>query len=336
MNERIYNLPIFFACEEAIEVCVIADKLIGMILNSQTFVKNTYSFELISRLACNKLTRTMLPSWIGQKYNDYFLNYYTNFPCFIGGIVMENYFYNCLIFKMEILDTESSYPIHLFDLAFLNSCGSPNMSINRIKDDLFLTTTEAFHLFSNICYKGTTPLVFKNDENNSLPEFKYSKSDLTKPRNNQDSLDKPSHLNYFIRSFCKDYYQYIQDQLLTKNLSADFLLRLSGTDVIIRLSKDFPLMQQFIQEKIDLLLHNYDELSNNQKIMYYTLLLEAKDISWIPEIDIIMKENQTFIDSIGKVLLKPFPKDIGLKINKNKVFREYINSDYRTYLKSKR
>jgi len=90
---------------------------------------------------------------------------------------------------------------------------------------------------------------------------------------------------------------------------------------------------EIYSEKIELLLHKYDELTSNQKIMYYTLLLEVEEIDWMPEIDVLMKENKAFIDTISKALLKPFPKGIDSEIGIDEVFLEYISSDYRSNMK---
>jgi len=329
------DLPLFLNCSDAIGVYVIANKILGMSFIGYRPIINSFSFDLICKLANSTLTNTAIPTMILKKYRDFFAIYKTSFPCFIGGIVIEDYFCDCLVFKMRTLDNFTTKNVVLYNVALLDSRASNKMYINRLEDEIFLTAAEAFHLFANICLTGSNIRIYEKDITN--PFFvRRSSYDLSIYKKNEDGSENfPPSFVIIIESFCEDYYNYLENQITQNKLSLDFLLRLNGQYVIAYYLKDYPIVQQFIREKINLLLHKYDELTINQKITYFTLLLEAEDMGSIPEIDDLVKENKAFIDTISKALLKPFPKGIGSEISRDEAFLEYISSDYRSYMKLK-
>ena len=77
-----------------------------------------------------------------------------------------------------------------------------------------------------------------------------------------------------------------------------------------------------------MLIENYNTLTLNQKIQYYTLFtLEYYDGSLF-NIEQFYKENKQIIDTIKLDLGKKFPKIKGIEKTKDEVFLEFIGRGY--------
>ncbi len=124
---------------------------------------------------------------------------------------------------------------------------------------------------------------------------------------NNNLLGPSRELTYRITSFALDYLKY-----LIKQITPERILRLNGWRILAFLS-DIPIVKKFYKQIMQEVKENYQKLTRNQKIRYYTLLemglLETKYYQL--EIKEFYKRNKELMDSMKKELSKPFPLPTG-------------------------
>ncbi len=297
-------IPLFLHIEEPIATFIIDNKLIGC----QEWVGYERSpdraFSLLLQLFSNFDTQTEFPKCL----HKYFLakeikKIERPDHCLIGTdftFAMDSF--ACLELLARI-DSKEEKSVILYNFAYENVPFSL---------DIELLPKDAFHIFANIC-TNTRCVTYQN----ILLENKmwiFDKKLILKYLGSKNYTLLP------IDNFILDYIEYLRASILKNKLVVDDILKMSGNKLLVLLLNDKP-VQKFIKKIIDIFLSKYDNLSLNQKVMYYTFLISINDIK--PSLSPIVKE---FFDE-NPDLVNKLVNDVEFKFPE----RETINEIFHSY-----
>ncbi len=327
------NLPLFINGDKP-AVYVVDNKLIGLSLEKEISSSYIFTYNLIGKISSNFLTKTFLPEdFPFLKHKENFLNTKVFSPCIWGGIYVEDYHNKCLTSKMRVVKRNGEIVVSLFDLVLLDSKQIRGMYVTNLQNSIYLSVKDAFILFANLCLTSKG-LRINDKETRSFSDSIDSIRKRIEQNYNEKTTDnaKLGKIWYAVDLFCIDYYDYLTTQINLKNISPEKILQLSGQIVLTIYLKKNPIIKEFIREKINLLINQYDNLTLNQKIKYYTLFLSAEEYGSIPEISNLYEENKSLLLKLEQELIKNFPINKEIERDKDEIYKEYLDKDFHSTL----
>jgi len=197
-----------------------------------------------------------------------------------------------------------------------------------------LSAKEAFYIFANIATNGTRQyhdLISKNNYQltslKTLEEFFTEQIELGKTYPGVDYWVVTFRPMFY---FVNDYLQYILEEVKANRISLFDILKFGGVQVISCLA-GYDYIQPFILNCLDKL-KNYESLSRNEKIMYYTLIRAIEGPKELYEtIRTFIQSNRFIINTIEDSLKVDFPydaRDIALRNFNSSIKKEEIGDDY--------
>ncbi|HUT81262.1 MAG TPA: hypothetical protein VMZ29_08665, partial [Candidatus Bathyarchaeia archaeon] len=320
---------IFICNSDPIVTYFIGKKLIGLELEGQCYSDYRYAYHLLGNLLLNPNIQTNLPRDIAENHKEDFAKYQSESFCISGGIGTEDFVNKCLSFKLKILDSNEDKKIHLYDFIILSG-NARDLFVDTIADTFNFTPKETFILLSNICLSSKGIWRFAPDSNKIYHDVPTIRNLTTLYYDQRKGLSNHySNSSLQIAFYCIDYYIYLIEQVTSGELSLEQLLRLSGTKILTAYLNHLPIVQAFIREKINLLINQFDFLPQDQKVMYFTLLILAEYYGSITEIDSFFNVNKSTIHEITKQLSKKFPKKQGSRKKWGDVYKDYLSRDFK-------
>ncbi|HUT82162.1 MAG TPA: hypothetical protein VMZ29_13250 [Candidatus Bathyarchaeia archaeon] len=324
------NYPLIFICNtDPIVTYYIANKLIGLELEGQCYSDYRYAYQLLGNLLLNPNIGECLPQDIIENHKENFANYQSESLCISGGIGTEDFVNKCLSFKLRILNSNDDKKVLLYDFKILSGIAR-DLFADTIADTFNFTPKETFILLSNICLSSKGIWRFAPDSNKIYHDVSTIRNLTTLYYNQRKGLSNHySNSSLQIAFYCIDYYIYLIEQVTSGELSPEQLLRLSGPKILTAYLNHLPIVQEFISEKITLLINHFDFLPQDQKVMYFALLILAEYNGSIPDIDVFFRENKSTILEITKQLSKKFPRKQGIRRSWGDVYNEYLGRDFK-------
>lgn len=164
-----------------------------------------------------------------------------------------------------------------------------------LNQTISLHPKEAFYIFANICTN-----VFCNS---ILPLDKIT---LEQALNKTIKQDNMLSYNEIISSFAIDYLKYLDENFASCNLDPEFILRMSGTRILMALSCNES-VSKFISKIISKITTN--NLTKNYKILYtILLLLFTRQPNPIESFRDFYDVNALLLEELITEIKKPFPK----------------------------
>ena len=328
--EQEYYLPLYLYANEPIAVYVVDDKIIGFELVGDYKNNGMYAFYLLGKLAKNKLARKTLPNHLVQKHELNFDRIPFYHPC-LSGIMEEWLQSRCFAANMSIIKNSDNVSVHFHDFALLER---RDFYVNYLAAEINVTPHEAFILLANICvnYWDIKLVRFKQfgffDKEHAYQQLADKYDEMKRKKH-------PSYWHYFGILFCYDYLEYLGEKLATGTITADELLRLNGARVIAILPyfiEESTLIRNFILDKVNALTSNFNQLTLNQKLCYYTLYLLVKDVDLLKKNHHIFNIKHPKRNLIKEELGIKYPRKKGKLVDRNLIYQKYFNLDYEDYL----
>ncbi|NHK30367.1 MAG: hypothetical protein FK730_03385 [Asgard group archaeon] len=316
MSEKDKYLPLIVYAIDPISIIVIDNTVIGF--RGYGFQEHypSKAFQTLRQFYANPRTRKDIP----EKFHKYleFKEVYNNRYMDSGGYFWlvgnhdEGNCHQCLHIEVEITEKKEKQPALIKNFAFVHMEPWNNKAeLTPIEKEVRLSSKEAFFLFANIC---TTAL---------LTEFWYSlimkKSQSFMPEiiregireyRQRDPTNVPE-LNQQIRNFAIDYLEYLLEELQQKKITPEEVLWASGMRLLIFLIEE-PIIYQYIQKVKKELIENYQQLTFNQKLMYFCLIrISTESDFYRKEAREFFKRNKELVKQIKKELWKNFPESDG-------------------------
>ncbi|NHK32584.1 MAG: hypothetical protein FK730_14620 [Asgard group archaeon] len=309
--EKDDKIPLFFYAKDPIGVFIIDNELIKFELIGDLRNSGQYAFYLLSKLSGNELIANKLPEKLVQKQLEYFANIKVPWPC-ITGILFETNHCKCLSVKVTIKKTDKKPLIHFSDFALMNGHAVKFM-IDEIPGEVFLEPSDAYILLANQVATCYSDLLFQTyNEKHKEYYRKYLRENILNHFKRKTAPNfGPLTFNPKYTAFSLDYFEYLEKQLLNGKIIPFDILKLSGPMIINKLSVfmlETKIINEFIEKTALELIDNYDFLSTNHRIMYYTLHRSAEYYKFPTKSTIFQQNKKAITKKIKRDHLKPFPR----------------------------
>ena len=307
------SLPFFINLSDPIAVYVITDEVIGLTEHWSYAFHPGRAFEILTKLYKHPLTKTAFPEILRAHFQEIPEKVIKAVPHgSIAGEEDQGGCQLCLFLKINI-DEKSSLPVLLHNLTIIHRFHP----LEKLYDftplgmKVPLSSEEAFTIFANICASCTTFWLESpsKKEIDSKLDSSLLKEKLMDQTGESESLSPSRELNYRITSFTLDYLRLLIEQMEKKEITPENILRLSGGRIITFLS-ELPIMKEFFDLIMNEVKNNYQKLSINQRVSYYTLLEMGLNLAnnYQKEIEVFYEQNKKHMDSVRKELTQQFPK----------------------------
>ena len=96
-----------------------------------------------------------------------------------------------------------------------------------------------------------------------------------------------------------DYLEFLHQQLISKAISPEYLLRLNGAEFLAKFI-DIPVVYDFIQSCLNIIQEDFSSLSESKMLLYFLLLslCEYHHPNRIPQLSSFFSQNTTLIAKI--------------------------------------
>ncbi len=301
--EKEDNLPLFMTLYEPLAIYVLDNEILGcesvrkhtnsnIIMTSYDFghghISPGVAFLFLKIIYQNEACRKAFPTELikhFEKIKDQKLpSHYSSFMrCFEYGNKKHS-----IHLSMKIAEEKSNpKPVTLYNFSYESEL---------LDKTIHLNPTEAFFILANICTnafcRGILPLAKKSFEKLLFRQI-IRKSNVLHQE--------------VVAAFIVDYLKYIRKEFKSGKITPSEILRYSGARLLQYLSQD-QIVQNFIKQIIDEL-EEYQNLSRNKKIMYFTLMmLFSKQSNAGHYIKKFYNNRLVILESLANELYVPFPK----------------------------
>ncbi|MGC9778144.1 MAG: hypothetical protein HZR80_02765 [Candidatus Heimdallarchaeota archaeon] len=281
--EKDDSLQLYIHEREPIMVYIVADRVIMFDEGAGSSGYIDTAFYFLQEILDNKHTRHVFPKQLHKQFKELRRKglKFTKSLCFCGyGPKVDALYLNCLAMKMTIDLKNTPKIVKLSNFArieesrkFVVNSKSNEALVAAIPGKVLLTAEDAFLLLSNI---NTVKFSLASYDNDFSP---FNGPSIREQIDKMYENRKESYLvqQYHGKLYCIDYLEYIAQELASKKISPERILRLNGAEVLAILV-NIPVIQDYIESSIKKLQNNISQLSQNHKLQYYLLLLLCRFI----------------------------------------------------------
>ena len=304
-------LPLFINNYEGCAVIVVDNKIIGC--NPQYYGTDQYPdrpFQLLCQLYNSPVTRDAIP----ERFHKYFESICQDFDKKVFGLLvgLESEGAQKFDLKVEIRE-DNPLPVRLYRMSFR----SVNLGL-----ELELTAIDAFTIFANLLansravgieglFGSTMPSLQDLKELHEEQEKKYGEFLITVPQEHKENMKKQHDRRvaklHVQDRFALEYLLYLHELFVEEKITPNDILNKSGIRTL-SIMREIEPITSFVHEIIDKL-KNYETLSRNERMTYYTLISVLDYDTSDEKINQFFNEDKNVLLRLEDHLRKKFPRD---------------------------
>jgi len=284
------NLPLFLHVTDPLAIIVVNDDLIVRQRSAGGVLYPYRSLELLFQLYSDPFGKTVVPKRFHTHLDNKELQSKVRKSNCLVGLDEElepDVLYLCFNFDMTITQNKNPYA-HL-----------KNFSYNKkpLNYELEISASDIFQILANICVEQQLPNILSKID---LFEKSIFKTDFI------TNSDVSTNTRFF--KFVWEYIAFMQEKIIAGTMNLLDVLKLSGIP-LFEVLYVMPNVHSFINNSIGQLIKSYDELSRNEKIIFYAL---ARCIQFHPLVDFsnvnrLFQKNRNLLRKILSELWPQFP-----------------------------